>query len=142
MHGINIDYAKKNSTLHDTSYVDLRDTGGLIWLSKLIEISSYLIIKLFEEFMQSENLMNDHCASYSSSRVALHALKSLAHDMTSKSLFFNAFKGKCRSCDIVMIKEWINPLTSAFFNETTNNFTMLLNRRKVAWKLTMKLVKE
>ena len=62
--------------------------------------------------------------------------------MTSKSLFFNAFKGKCRSCGIDMIKELINPLTSTFFNVTTNNFTMLLNRREVARKLTMKLVKE
>ena len=141
MHGINIDDAKKHSMSCDMSCIDLRDKGGLIWPSKLIVMLSGSIIKIFERFIQSENLMNDYYASCSSSRVALLALKNLLNDLMSESLFFNAFKGKCRLCGIDMMKKLINPLTITFFNVTTNNFTILLNRREVARKLTMKLVK-
>ena len=75
MHGINIDGANKHSMSYDTSHIDLRDKGGLIWPSKLIVMLPGSIIKIFERFIQLENLMNDHCASCSSSRVALLALK-------------------------------------------------------------------
>ena len=55
---------------------------------------------------------------------------------------FNVYKGKCPSCGINMISDLIIPLSNTYFNLATNNFTMLLNRREVARKLTLKLVKE
>ena len=101
-----------------------------------------MMIKLFEQFIQSENFMNDYYESCSFSYVALLALKNVVYNMISSSLFFNAFQGKCQSCSIDMVNKLINPLTCTFFNVTTNNFTMLLNRRELARKITMKLVKE
>ena len=142
MYGINIDDARKSSIAYDISYIHVRDKDSLIWPSKLIVILSGMIIKLFEQFIQSENFMNDYYESCSFSYVALLALKNVVYNMISSSLFFNAFQGKCRSCGIDMVNKLINPLTCTFFNVTTNNFTMLLNRRELARKITMKLVKE
>ena len=36
----------------------------------------------------------------------------------------------------------IKPLVKTFFNVSANNFTMILNRKELANKLTMKMVKE
>ena len=58
------------------------------------------------------------------------------------SPIFNVFKGKCPSYGINMISDLIIPLSNIYFNVTKNNFTMLLNQREVARKLTLKLVKE
>lgn len=85
--------------------------------------------------------MNDYYASCSSPCAALLALKNFLNDLVSESLFFNTFKGKCPLCGIDMMKKLIKPLTTTFFNATANNFAILLNRREVARKLTIKLVK-
>ena len=66
MCGINIDDAKKHSVSCNTSHIDARNKGGLIWPSKLIVILLGSMIKIFERFVQSENLMNDYHASCSS----------------------------------------------------------------------------
>ena len=85
VHGINIEDATKNRMSHDTSCIDLRDRGSLMWPSKIIITLSGVILKLFERFVQSENLMNDCFASCSSCRVSMPTLKSLVHDMMLQS---------------------------------------------------------
>ena len=86
--------------------------------------------------------MNDYCVSCFSSRVALIAIKEMFQEMITISHHFNAFNSTCHYCDKILLDHAIKPLTNTHFNITTNNFTLLLNKRNVANRLTMKVVKD
>ena len=120
----------------------MRDEGGLRWPSKIIVVLTGTIIKIFERFLECEDHVNDYFISCSSSRVALLTLKRMVHDIMSNSPIFNAWKGQCHLCRSNLMKHAINPLVTTYFNVSANNFTLVLNRRAVAKKLTLKMVKD
>ena len=86
--------------------------------------------------------MNDYCLSCSSSRVALIAIKEMVRKMINNSHHFNSLKSKCHYCNKMLLDYSIKLLMNAHFNITTNNFTLLLNRRNAANRMTMKMVKD
>ena len=141
-HGRNMTDNEKLFMEYNISYMELRDEGGLIWPSKIIVIMYGIIKIIFEEFLQSETLLNDYHHSCSSSRVALMTLKEIIFDIIKESSIFNDAIRTCNSCYTNRLKKISLPLVNTFFNVSTNNFTLLLNRREITKKITMKMVKD
>ena len=108
---------------------------------KIIVLIAGLIIKVFETFLNSEVMMNECYLAASSSRIVLTALKEITIEILLKSRM-NNFKEEFKYCNINMQSRCVTPLRSTIFNTTSNNFTLLLNRRNMAQKLTIKMVKE
>ena len=86
--------------------------------------------------------MKDYNMSCSNSRVALLAVKEMAHELIVRSPNFNAFKDTCHCCGKNLLECAIKPLMSTYFNAAAKNFALLLTRRNVANKLSMKMVKD
>ena len=122
--------------------MELRDEGGLTWQSMLVVLICGAMIKIFQQFIKTESMMNDYCVSCSSSRVALRKLKCIVYDIVNTSAHFCAFKGECTSCKSDMLRFMIKPLINTHFNVSADNLTMVLNRREVTKKLSLKIVKE
>lgn len=76
------------------------------------------------------------------SRVALMTLKEIIFDIIKESSIFNDAIRTCNSCYTNRLKKISLPLVNTFFNVSTNNFTLLLNRREITKKITMKMVKD
>ena len=140
--GRELDATRKKAMSCNEKHIGMRDGGGLRWPSKIIVMLTGIIIKIFERFLECDDHMNDYFISCSSSRIALLTLKSMAHEMTLNSSIFNAWKGQCHLCRSYLMKYAINPLVTTYFNVSANNFTLVLNRRAVAKKLTLKMVKD
>lgn len=138
-HGWNIANNDKLFVEHNISHIELRDDGGLIWPSKIIIIVRGIIKTIFERFLQSETLLNDyhHC---SSSCVALITLKQMLLDMIKDSTMFNHAARHYNLHNANRFHAITMLLT--FFNILTNNFTILLNRREMTKKTTLKIVKD
>ena len=98
IYGCNLSNARINELPYNTTYIKLRDNGGLIWPSRIIVLLTGLNIKIFETFINSENMMNEYYLASSSSCTMLATLKEIIWDIVSKSCTFNAFKGECFSC--------------------------------------------
>ena len=99
-------------------------------------------MNVFEQFLNTEELMNDYQTSCSSGRVCSLALKELALEMLSSTHVINAFNVPCLLCGKEPILNTIKSLFKTFFNIVAKNFALLLNRRNVANKITLKLVKK
>ena len=82
--------------------MNLRDKGGLVWPSKIVVLLTGLTIKVFETFLDSENMMNECYLAASSSRIVLTALDEIIMDTLLKSHLHNAFKGECKCCKLKM----------------------------------------
>ena len=109
--------------------MDLRDKGGLIWPSKIVVLLAGLIIKVFETFLDSENVMNERYLAASSSRIVLTALDEIIMDMLLKSHLHNAFKGECKHCKLKTRARRMTPFMTTIFKTPAKNFTVLLNRK-------------
>ena len=142
MHGRNLCGEKIKSLCYNTSCMEIRDEGGLLWPTKEIIFIGGYVIKFFEHFLKSENLLKEYYSSCSSSRMALMAIKKIMSDSIKALTSLDSLTGTCTSCGCDMEKSIVKPLTSTFFNVAANNFTMVLNRREISNKLTMKMVKE
>ena len=100
------------------------------------------MINLFEQFLNTEELMNHYHISCSSGWVCLLVLKELVLEILSSTHVINAFNVPCLLCGKEPILNTMKPLFKTFFNIVANNFALLLNRRNVANKITLKLVKK
>ena len=78
-HGRTINLLVKSRISYNMSCICMRDEGGLRWLSRIVIFPYGVIIHFFEEILKSDGLMKDYCASCSSSRVALLAIKEMVH---------------------------------------------------------------
>jgi len=133
---------RKKSVGYNILFMNLRDKGGLIWPSKIVVLMTGLTIKAFESFLDSENMMNEYYIAASSSRIVLTALDEIIRDIFLKSYLHNAFKGDCKNCKLKMYSQYVTPFMTTIFKTTANNFTVLLNRKNMATKLSLKMVKD
>ena len=85
--------------------------------------------------------MNDCFESCSCIRIDFLALKEMAEEAMSNSRALNAFKVVHYSGHAFLKERAAKPLLSACFNLIANNFALVLNRRSVAKRLTMRVVK-
>ena len=135
------DHAKEIITCN-ASHMNLRDEGGLMCLKEEISLIGGITIQFFERVIK-HNVMRKECyVSCSYSRIALMVFKSLTTDATNESPFVNATKGKCGSCSANMTENIVAPMFNTLFNFATNNFVILLSRKELDAKLTLKMVKE
>ena len=142
MYGQSIGDAEKQNIGCDASCMELCDEGGLIWPTKNIVIIGGIVIKFFELILSSKNTMKEHCKSCSSIKITLITIKTLINDAINESPSLNSSKGDCVSCSCNMNNSIVKPLMSTFFNVSAHTFIMTLNRKEMANKLIIKIVKE
>ena len=86
--------------------------------------------------------MKEYYSSYSSSRMGLITFKKIISDSIDILPSLNCLQGICESYGSDIRNTIVKPLINTFFNVSANNFTLVLNKKEIANKLTIKMVKE
>ena len=68
--------------------------------------------------------------------------KKIISDSIDATPSFEYLRGTCESHSCDMKNTIVKPLINNLFNVSANDFTLALNRKEIANKLTMKMMKE
>ena len=139
--GINIADEIKEMLTYNVLYINERDKTGLTWPTESVVILSGVIFSIFNDVLSSENVMKLLMQSASSSRVGIRTLRRIVSENVSKYTTLNSLNCVCESCGCDRQSQVWSHLITILFNVATNNFTLLLNRRENAKKLSLKMVK-
>ena len=90
--GCTLSYQSKRLMSCNTTYLELRDEGGLLWPSKIMACIAGMMKSFFDYFLSSEDLLNDYLVSCPSSRIDLLAMKNVTHDMMSNYIVFKSVR--------------------------------------------------
>lgn len=139
--GIHISDEEKETVLCDISYLNARDKVGLTWPNESAVVLSDLVLSVFENTLSSECNMKSLMQSASLSRVELRTLRRIVEEKVSKCDAMRILCSSCQVCGSNRMSCVCTYLTNTLFNIGANNFTMLLNRKENAKKISLKVVK-
>ena len=123
------------------SYLNERDKVGLTWPNESVVALSDLVLSVFENMLSSECNMKLLMQSASSSRVGLRTLRRIVEEKVSKCDAIKNLYCSCEACGSNRMSGICAYLINTLFNIGANNFTMLLNRKENAKKISLKMVK-
>ena len=139
--GIHISDALKELVTHNILCTNERDKVGLTWPSENVIILSAIVFSIFETISSSKNGMKLLMESTSSSRVGLRTIRRIISKKVSECDALKCLNCVCEVCGCCRQAQLCDFLIGTLFNVSANNFTLLMNRRETAKKMSLKMVK-
>ena len=141
-HGRNILMSATSTIGCNTTFIAIRDEGGLVWPTIHIVHICGIAIEIFQHLLSNENLCASFIENSACARSGLMEIKHICDGAIKNCLWIPRIKIQHPSCKRNLFNDISKSLIRACFNIGANNFARLLNKRVLAKHVTLKMVKD